>query len=192
MWQRSSLPRKHCQVSRSRQYTYIAHVCHARLRGLSQPRACGAAPARPTICDPALRTVNTGAPCGSKDDFYFYTPWRYPGRAPVIDACGSAGGRWPGQAAGPYGAQFQNTSLAKAGDKGSALPKLAAAKTVWTLGTAAEVAWSLTANHGKSLHERMQQLSLRAWLCPIPALRFFSCRRRLFIPSVSGRIARAH
>ena len=40
---------------------------------------------------------NAGAECGSADDFFYYSPWRRPGSAPVIDACGSAGGRIPGQ-----------------------------------------------------------------------------------------------
>ena len=28
-----------------------------------------------TICDPKLRTVNTGAECGAADDWYYYSPW---------------------------------------------------------------------------------------------------------------------
>ena len=39
-----------------------------------------------TICDPNIRTINTHAECGSKDDFYYYAPWRAPGAAPVIDS----------------------------------------------------------------------------------------------------------
>ena len=42
--------------------------------------------AKPTICDPKLRTVNTQAECGSPHDIYYWSPWRYPGNAPVIDA----------------------------------------------------------------------------------------------------------
>ena len=37
-----------------------------------------------TICDPNQRTVNTGAVCGAADDYFFYSPWRRPGSAPVI------------------------------------------------------------------------------------------------------------
>lgn len=58
-----------------------------------------------TVCDPNQRTVNRGAECGAPDDFYFYSPWRRPGSAPVIDSCGTAGGRIPGQGTGGYGAQ---------------------------------------------------------------------------------------
>ena len=60
-----------------------------------------------------------GAECGAADDFFYYSPWRRPGSAPVIDACGSAGGRLAGQGAGGYGAQFVNTTHANIGDLGS-------------------------------------------------------------------------
>ena len=63
--------------------------------------------------------MNTQAECGGPEDIYFYSPWRAPGSAPVIDSCGVAGGRFPGQGIGGAGAQFQNTSLAKMGDMGS-------------------------------------------------------------------------
>jgi hypothetical protein len=56
-----------------------------------------AKPLNATVCDPTERTVNTGAECGSAEDYYFYSPWRRPGSAPVIDSCGIAGGRNPGQ-----------------------------------------------------------------------------------------------
>merc|ERR1719231_1280850 len=57
-----------------------------------------------TVCASSLRTPNTQAECGSADDFYYYSPWRAPGHAPVIDACGSAGGRFPWQSIGGAGA----------------------------------------------------------------------------------------
>ena len=38
-----------------------------------------------TICDPKLRTYNTNATCGGPDDYYYYSPWRAPGSAPVFD-----------------------------------------------------------------------------------------------------------
>ena len=75
----------------------------------------------PTVCDPRLRTANTQAACGSKDDVYYYSPWRAPGAAPVIDACGMAGGRFPGQGIGGAGAQFQNSSVMRPGDSGCRL-----------------------------------------------------------------------
>ena len=60
--------------------------------------------ARATICDPKLRTLNTGAECGAADDWYYFSPWRHPGSAPVLDPCGVAGGR-PAPA-GAFGAQY--------------------------------------------------------------------------------------
>lgn len=49
-----------------------------------------------TLNDPELRTVNRNATAGSEYDIYKHNPWRAPGSAPVIDACGLAGGTpWP-------------------------------------------------------------------------------------------------
>lgn len=96
-----------------------------------------------TICDPQLRTVNTGAKCGAPDDYFFYSPWRAPGYAPVIDSCGSAGGRLPGQGNGGFGAQYVNTTNAKVGDLGSVtLPKQSPTAT-WKAGSVQTVAWTL-------------------------------------------------
>jgi hypothetical protein len=102
---------------------------------------------KPTICDPKLRTINTNAECGSPEDFWYYTPWRYPGIAPVIDSCGTAGGRLPGQAQGGAGASYTPTVNAKVGDSGSSLPPMDTG-TTWTVGSDVEVAWALKAWHG--------------------------------------------
>ena len=77
---------------------------------------------RATVCDPALRTVNTAAECGAAEDVYYYrrgqvlsrvtchvphcSPWRAPGSAPVFDSCGMAGGA-PDK--GGFGAQVSVT-----------------------------------------------------------------------------------
>jgi len=108
---------------------------------------CAAPTTNATICDPNLRTCNTQAECGSKDDFYYFSPWRAPGAAPVIDACGTAGGRFRGQGIGGAGAQFQNSSVAKQGDVGSELPPMPSQAT-WTAGSTVEVGWTVMANHG--------------------------------------------
>ena len=42
--------------------------------------------------DPKYRTVNRKAEAGGINDTFKYNPWRYPGNAPVEDACGMAGG----------------------------------------------------------------------------------------------------
>ena len=107
-----------------------------------------------TICKESLRTANTQAACGSPDDFYYFSPWRAPGSAPVIDACGSAGGRWPGMGLGGAGAQFQNNSFAREGDKGSTLPALAS-QAEWVAGASYEVGWTVMANHGGGYQYRL-------------------------------------
>jgi len=108
---------------------------------------CKEPSSRPTMCDPRLRTMNTQAECGSKEDIYYWSPWRSPGAAPIIDACGIAGGRHPGQGGGAAGAIFQNSSAAFQGERGSALPAMPA-QAVWQAGAQVEVGWTVMANHG--------------------------------------------
>ena len=38
---------------------------------------------KPTMCDPLHRSINTGAECGGPLDWYYFSPWRAPGLAPV-------------------------------------------------------------------------------------------------------------
>jgi len=101
-----------------------------------------------TICDPVQRTVNTAAECGSPEDYFYYSPWRAPGYAPVIDSCGSAGGRLPGQGKGGFGADYVNTTNVKIGDLGSKTLKLSPSGVKWIAGKEYEVAWAIQANHG--------------------------------------------
>lgn len=108
---------------------------------------CAKPTAKPTLCDPRLRTKNTQAECGSPADVFYWSPWRYPGNAPVIDACGSAGGRFPGQGIASGGAQYQNSSRASQGDLGSNLPALSP-QAVVRAGGLLEVGWTVMANHG--------------------------------------------
>ena len=49
--------------------------CDGSTRGPEAGHVCEN-PMKPTLCDPSKRTVNTGAECGSKEDTYYYTPWR--------------------------------------------------------------------------------------------------------------------
>jgi len=109
---------------------------------------------KPTICDKKLRTINTHAECGSPEDFWYYTPWRYPGVAPVIDSCGTAGGRLPGQGQGSAGASYTATINANVGDAGSKLPPLDT-DTTWTVGADVEVSWALKAWHGGGYSYRL-------------------------------------
>merc|ERR1711934_285419 len=89
--------------------------CDGSTRGPEAGHVCSN-PMKPTLCDPAKRTVNTGAECGSKEDTYYYTPWRAPGFAPLFDSCGTAGGRVQGMGPGGHGAVYKNTKHAKMGD----------------------------------------------------------------------------
>jgi hypothetical protein len=69
-------------------------------------------------------------------DWTRYHPWRAPGRAPVADPCGLAGGyitETPGGGETPTGA--------KQGDLGSKLPPLKDVHTVWIAGAVAEAGW---------------------------------------------------
>ena len=101
---------------------------------------------KPTICDPALRTYGRvgggsgpgSAPglgdwpaCGSAEDKWRSTPWRAPGTAPVLDACGMAGGT-PKET--HSGAQYFTTPHGRQGDLGSkTLPPLPTG-TIWEAG----------------------------------------------------------
>lgn len=107
-----------------------------------------------TICDPQLRTLNIHAACGSKEDFYYYSPWRAPGTAPVINSCGSAGGRLPGQGPGGAGANYQNNSIAYLGMPGTELPQMPPQAT-WKAGSTVEVGWAIEAHHGGGYSYRL-------------------------------------
>ena len=74
---------------------------------------------------------------GSEKDIYKYNPWSYPGKAPVLDACGMAGG---GLHAGVESGEYNTTAYAKQGDLGSKLPPYPTG-TVWTAGELEETAW---------------------------------------------------
>lgn len=128
-----------------------APICGAQAPA---PRAPGSS-MNATICDPKLRTVNTGAECGSASDYFYYSPWRAPGYAPVIDSCGSAGGRLPGQGAGGFGAGYVNTAHSKVGDLGSKTLKRLPTNTSWAAGKTYEVAWAIQANHGGGYSYRL-------------------------------------
>lgn len=72
-----------------------------------------------------------------------------PGHAPVVDACGQAGGKF---ARTPVGGEsvYTNTTLSQMGDMGSkVLPKMDA-QAVWQRGSSAEVMWGMRFNHGAS------------------------------------------
>jgi len=111
-------------------------------------------PGKATICESDQRTMNIHAKCGSPEDIYQLSPWRAPGTAPVLDSCGAAGGRLPGQGIGHAGASYQNSSLAKLGELGSRLPPMPSQAT-WQAGSNVEVGWTLRAQHGGGYSYRL-------------------------------------
>lgn len=78
-----------------------------------------------------------------------HNPWRYPGNAPVADACGLAGGAPTGQNGAEAG-NYYNTSIAHHGQNGTSLPHYPTG-TQWKIGGEAEVSWQERQNHPPDL-----------------------------------------
>lgn len=148
------------------------HIDSGTGRVVSKEPICPEKKAKAAICDPKLRTVNTAAECGAQYDFFYYSPWRNPGTAAVIDACGTAGGRLRGQGGGGYGAVYTNTTHASQGDYGSeTLPHLPSGIN-FEAGSEVEVAWTLQANHGGGYAYR---------LCPVDEALTEACFQRTYL-----------
>lgn len=107
--------------------------------------------------DPFTRTVNRNATAGSKYDIYKHNPWRAPGSAPVVDACGLAGGTPWQQNVSEWG-DYVPTPGVEHGHVGSTLPERYLG-VQWALGGEAEVAWQTSANHGGGYQYRLCPLS---------------------------------
>ena len=103
------------------------------------PNASFCKPSSPTLPE-EFRTWNIHNR-STMGDFTKFHPWRSPGRAPVADPCGVAGGYLDhsGGTPPPIGS--------KRGDLGSKLPPLAGVNTIWFSGHAEEVGFMLGANH---------------------------------------------
>jgi len=100
-------------------------------------------------------TLNMDAKEGTDEDSYRYNPWRAPGFAPVVDACGQAGGQFGYQHLGGDSV-FHNTSMSGMGMLGSKLPATPRAnRTNWKRGTWVEVAWGVRYNHGGGYQYRL-------------------------------------
>jgi len=98
-------------------------------------------------------TMNMNATEGSEEDRYRFNPWRAPGWAPVVDACGQAGGEYGYQHIGGDSV-FHNTTIAGMGDMGSKLPKGPAMAT-WKAGGKVNVSWGPRYNHGGGYSYRL-------------------------------------
>jgi len=107
---------------------------------------------KPVLNDPKHRTVNQAAVPGSLQDFTKYHPWRSPGKAPVWDACGMAGGvSMEVFNAGAY----NRTRFAKQGDLGSQVLPKRPSGAVWKKGSVARASWQNTAEHGGGYQYRL-------------------------------------
>jgi len=86
---------------------------------------------KPTVNDPKYRSMNQLAEAGSPQDIFFFNPWRAPGKAPVFDACGKAGG----SDVEMFNACAYNTTInTKQGDLGSEVLKPRPTGTIWMAG----------------------------------------------------------
>eukprot|EP00746_Dinoflagellata_sp_MGD_P021488 gnl/MRDRNA2_/MRDRNA2_150165_c0_seq1.p1 gnl/MRDRNA2_/MRDRNA2_150165_c0~~gnl/MRDRNA2_/MRDRNA2_150165_c0_seq1.p1 ORF type:complete len:462 (+),score=70.98 gnl/MRDRNA2_/MRDRNA2_150165_c0_seq1:63-1448(+) len=103
---------------------------------------------QPTIMDPKYRTFNRYGK-DALGDWTASHPWRAPGSAPVLDACGVAGG-FSKNNEGPGGHPPPGHHW---GDKGSTLP--VREKTHWKAGSTVEVSWGIAANHGGGYQYRL-------------------------------------
>lgn len=121
--------------------------------GRRQVDVCGLGQ-KPTINAPEHRSVNRAAPAGVTLDIYQHNPWRYPGSAPVVDACGLAGGTpWPKNVS-EWG-DYVPTKYAAHGDYGSKVLPHQPSGVVWKAGDEAEVVWQIGANHGGGYSYRL-------------------------------------
>ena len=157
-------------------------MCKRKMPSTADP-TCTAATA--TLCDPKLRTVNTGAECGADDDWYYFSPWRKPGSAGVFDSCGVAGGHPPPACTDNethcFGGTYQPTLGARLGDHGShTLPPTPTAVT-WKAGDFVEVSWNILANHGGGYQYR---------LCPADATLDEECFQKTPLPFVGQQSLR--
>lgn len=117
------------------------------LSGRRQVDLCGSGMKR--SIDPKYRTVNRNSTPGSPEDIYKHNPWNAPGRAPVGDPCGLAGGTPWAPEVGEAGV-YTKTKYAHHGMNGTLLKPLEDGVPLvqWKIGGEAEVTWQLENNHG--------------------------------------------
>lgn len=125
------------------------------VNGRAQIDICGAGK-NATILEPLIRTVNRAAEAMTEYDVYRHNPWRAPGTAPVVDACGMAGGA---PTKGVEWADYIETPFAKQGDKGSEVLPCYPTDTKWKRGDTVEATWQVTANHGGGYQYRLCPLT---------------------------------
>ena len=136
--------------------------------GRRQVDLCGLGK-KQTLTDPKYWSVGRDAVPGSPQDIYKHNPWRAPGSAPVMDACGLAGGtysRSPGAEAGDY----TKTQYAQHGDVGTEVLKPLEGYTppVYKLGGTAEVTWSMREWPAAVFNPRFLRTTLSCLSLPLP------------------------
>merc|ERR1712166_1199560 len=91
-----------------------------------------------------------------EDDWTKHHPWRYPGSAPVEDACGISGGWYSTSESSPTHAQMSGWGVPQ-GEKGSnsSFDAPLIYRTQWVAGSQVEVAWGIQANHGGGYQYRL-------------------------------------
>jgi hypothetical protein len=96
---------------------------------------------------PQYRTANRNTKIDSPEDIWKFQPWRSPGRAPVADPCGMAGGSpVPGINGGEYTTTHHldkdgRPYTLKQGDLGSHALRKRPTGVVWESGGLANVSW---------------------------------------------------
>lgn len=127
--------------------------------GRRQVDLCGLGK-KQTLTDPKYWSVGRDAIPGSDMDIYKHNPWRAPGSAPVMDACGLAGGSFSRQSGAEAG-DYVETKYARHGDVGTEVLKPIPGYTppTYQIGGTAEVTWQVRNNHGGGYQYR---------LCPLP------------------------
>ena len=127
--------------------------------GRRQVDLCGLGK-KQTLTDPKYWSVGRDAIPGSSNDVYKHNPWRAPGSAPIMDACGLAGGTYK-RTSGAEAGDYTKTIYAQHGDVGTQVLKPLPGYTppTYKLGGTAEVTWQIRNNHGGGYSYR---------LCPLP------------------------
>lgn len=139
--------------------------------GRRQVDLCGLGK-KQTLTDPKHWSVNRDALPGSANDIYKHNPWRAPGAAPVMDACGLAGGSYS-RSSGAEAGDYTKTQYAQHGDVGTQVLKPLPGYTppTYKIGGTAEVTWSIRNNHGGGYQYRV---------CPLPEGNFTDLTEECF------------
>ena len=109
--------------------------------------------------NPKYRTTNINAPPGTVDDIWKFNPWRAPGKGPLSDPCGMAGGT---QTECFNAGAYNTTKFAKQGDLATDVLKKRTDlyQTVWTRGAVEQTRWESTAAHGGGYVYQLCRVSL--------------------------------